>query len=110
MKRSNVKEDNVVKGDKFIFPCANGMIKSAGTDSVVRTSKHIRQGPEEVQEHSSDHPGEEDDKSDLAEEQQDAMEAKNDIWSISGSFIYRHHVQEVQELYVLSRELFSFFR
>ena len=48
-----------------------------------------------MEEHSSDHPGEADDNSDLAEQQQrDAMEAKNGFWSISVSFVIRHHVQE----------------
>ena len=44
-----------------MFPYANG-------------SNPIRQGPEKVEEHSSDHPGEEDE-SDLAK-QQDAMQVK----------------------------------
>ena len=43
----------------------------------------FRQGPEKVEGNGGVHPGEEKDKSDVAEQQQDAMEAKNDIWSIS---------------------------
>ena len=58
------------------------MIKLAGKDSEDRTSDQIRQEPEKVDEHSSDHPGEEDDRSDLAERQQDPMEANGDFWSI----------------------------
>ena len=52
-----------------------------------------------MEEHSSDHPGEADDNSDLAQQQErDAMEAKNGFWSISISFFIRHHVQERQHL------------
>ena len=59
------------------------MRKFAGKDSEVRTSDQIGQGSDHLQEHSSD---EEDETSDFAEQQQDVMEAKNDFWSISGSF------------------------
>ena len=69
VKRINAKEVLVVKErDKFISPCANGKIKLAGKGSQVRSSDQIRQGPETMEEHS---------RSDLAEQQQDAMEAKN---------------------------------
>ena len=37
----------------------------------------------------------------------DAMEAKHDFWSISGSFICRHHVTN-REILNVSRENFSF--
>ena len=48
-------------------------------------SSHIQSnsGLQEVEEHSSDHPGEKDDKSDFTE-QQDAMEPENDFWIFSG--------------------------
>ena len=74
------------EGDKFISPCQYGKVKLAGKGSEVRTSNKIRQELEKVEEHTSDHPGEEDNKSDFAEQhQQDAMEAKNDFWSMSGN-------------------------
>ena len=66
----------------------------------VRTSNQLRQGPKTVEENSSDHPGEEDDES-VLEEQQDAMEAKKEFWSVSGNFICRHHVQERQKVVCL---------
>ena len=53
----------------------------AGNDSEVRTSNQTRQGPEKVEEHSSDHLGAEDDKLEFAEQHQDAVEAKNGFWS-----------------------------
>ena len=46
-----------------------------------------------MKENRSDHPEE-------AEQQQDAMEATNDFWIISGNFVNRHHVQEMTELHV----------
>ena len=36
----------------------------------------------------------------------DASEARNDFWSISGNFIYRHHVQPRVKLYVPREESF----
>ena len=98
-KRISAKGLVVVKGGTFVCLCANGMIKLARKDSEVRTSEQIRQGPEKMEHHNSDHPGE-DDKSDLAEPQQlVAMEAKS-VGCISGRLICRHHVQERQHFYV----------
>ena len=59
-----------------------------------------------VEENSSDHPGEEDDES-VLEEQQDAMEAKKEFWSVSGNFICRHHVQERQKVVCLKTAHFQ---
>ena len=88
VKRINAKEVLVVKErDTSILPCADVMIMLAGKDSEFPTSNQIRQGPEKMEEHSSDHPRED-------EQQQDAMEAKSDFSSNSGTFIYRHDVQD----------------
>ena len=47
--RVNTKEVVVVKeGDPLIFPCAIGMIKSAGKGSEARTSNQILQGPQKT--------------------------------------------------------------
>ena len=103
MKRIHAKEIIVVKArDTFIFPCGNGMIKLARKDSEVRTSNQFDTDPKIW---INDHPREEDDTSDLAEQQQ-AMEAKNDFWCISGNIFYRHHVQERQQLHVLQEHSF----
>ena len=58
-----------------------------------------------MEEHSSDHPGEEDDRSNLVE-QQAALEAKHCFWSISESFTYRRHLQERQQVYVPQENAF----
>ena len=42
------------------------MMKLAGKGSEIRICNQIRQGSEKVEEHSNDHPGKEEDKSDLA--------------------------------------------
>ena len=66
-KRINAKEVIVVKDrDTFIFSCANGMIKLADKSQSPHTDQ-IRQRPEKMEEHSSDHPREKDYKSDLTE-------------------------------------------
>ena len=108
VKRIGAKEVIVVKeGDTFIVPCANGVIKLAGTGSEVVTADQFRQGPDKMEEHSSDHPGEEDDNSHLAEEpQQDVMEAEDDFWSFSGRSIHRHHVLERQYKICASRKVY----
>ena len=78
---------------KFIFPVADGQIKFVGGDQELRTSTLIR-----------DHPIRGQDQRDFLEESEgslppphdsfpDAGEARNDFWSISGNFIYPHHVE-----------------
>ena len=59
-----------------------------------RRSSHIRSNSARTRQ--GGHPGAEGDESDFAEQQQDAMEAKNDFWIICGSSILRHHVQKRQ--------------
>ena len=52
--------------------------------------------------------GEEDDGSDLAKEQKDAVEANHDFWSISGSFIYRGHGVNQENYMCLEKNHFLF--
>ena len=55
-KRMNANEIIVVtEGDQFMFPCASGLVKQTGKDSEVRTSDQIRQGAENMEEHSSEY-------------------------------------------------------
>ena len=81
------------KGE-FIFPIADGRIKFVGGYQELRTSTLIR-----------DHPIRGEGQRDLLGESEgsppplpqdslsDAGEARNDFWSTSGNFIYRHHVE-----------------
>ena len=80
MKRIIATEVLVTRdGDKIHFPLRKRNDKVCRTNSEVCTSPQVRQGPVKVEEHSSDQPGDEDDKPDLAQRRQDVMEAKNDF-------------------------------
>ena len=93
------------KGE-FIFPIADGRINFAGGDQELRTPTLTR-----------DHPirGESrrvflgESKGSLPPPQDslpDAGEATNDFWSMSGNFIYRHHVEPRVKLYSPREESF----
>ena len=74
------------KQGEFIFPIADGRIKTTGGDQELRTSTLVRHRP--IQGESNiDFLGESEGSL------PDAGEAINDFWSMSGSFIYRHHVE-----------------
>ena len=92
-KRLNAKEVIFPKQGEFIFPSADGRIKTSGGDQDLRTSTLIRQRP--IQGESNiDFLGESE--GSLPQPQDslpDAGEAVKDFWSMSGSFIYRHHVE-----------------
>ena len=78
--RREKKETNSLSHAQMAF------FKLAGKDSEVRTSN--KKGKDSQKEdHRSDHPGKENDRSDLTEQQQDAKETNNDLESISGFFI-----------------------
>ena len=79
---------------KFIFPVADGRIKFAGGDQKLRTSTLIRPRPIQGDGHV-DFLGESEG-SPLPPPRDsfpDAGEAIDDFWSMSGNFIYRHHVE-----------------
>ena len=89
-KRLNAKEVIFPKQGEFIFPIADGRINPLGGDQDLRTSTSIRPRPL-PQPHDS---------------LPDAGEAMNDFWSMSGSFIYRHHVEPRVKLYSPREESF----
>ena len=101
-KRLNAKEVIFPKENgKFIFSVADGRMKFIGGHQELRTSTLIR-----------DHPIREEDSegSPLPPPQDsfpDASEAINDFWSMSGSFIYRHHVEPRVKLYSPREESFT---
>ena len=94
------------KGE-FIFPIADGRIKTLGGDQDLRTSTLVRHRP--IQGDSNiDFLGESE--GSLPQPQDslpDAGEATNDFWSISGNFIYRHHVKPRVKLYSPIEESFT---
>ena len=93
------------KGE-FIFPIADGRIKTLGGDHDLRTSTLVRERPIRGEGHV-DFLGESE--GSLPQPQDsflDAGEAINDFWSMSGNFIYRHHVEPRVKLYSPREESF----
>ena len=105
-KRLNAKEVIFPKEGEFIFPIADGRIKTPGGDQELRTSTLVRHRP--IQGESNiDFLGESE--GSLPQPQDsfpDAGKAINDFWSMSGSFIYRHHVEPRVKLYSPREESF----
>ena len=86
------------KGE-FVFPAADGRIKLSVGDQELTTPTLIREHPIQGESHF-DFLGE----SEVSlppphDSFLDASEAINDFWSMSGHFIYRHHVEPIVKLY-----------
>ena len=105
-KRLNAKEVIFPKEGELIFPIAHGRIKTPGGDQELRTSTLI--GPRPIQgEGHVDFLGESEGSLPQPHDSfPDAGEAINDFWSMSGSFIYRHHVEPRVKLYSPREESF----
>ena len=92
-KRLNAKEVTFPKEREFTFPTADGRIKTPGRDQDLRTSTLIRPRPSRGEGHV-DFLGE----SERFLPQPCASlavsrEAIHDFWSMSGNFMFRHHVE-----------------
>ena len=89
-----------------MFPIADERIETLGGDQDLRTSTLVRHRP--IQGESNiDFLGESE--GSLPQPQDsfpDAGEAINDFWSMSGNFIYRHHVEPIVKLYSPREESF----
>ena len=97
-----------MSGEKFIFPIAHGMVKLSGGDQVLRTSTFIVDRPNRGEE-SCNLQGESDRSWSTPHRDSSSYddEARNDFSSISGNFIYRHHVEPRVKLYVPRKESFA---
>ena len=105
-KRLNAKEVIFPKQGEFIFPIADGRIKTPGGDQKLRTSTLVRPRPIQGEGHI-DFLGESEGSLPQPHDSlPDAGEAMNDFWSMSGSFIYRHHVEPRVKLYSPREESF----
>ena len=106
-KRLNAKKVIFPKEKgEFIFPMADGRIKPFGGDQDLETSTSIRQRPIQGESHL-DFLGESEGSLPPPHDSfPDAGEAMNDFWSMSGSFICRHHVEPRVKLYSLREESF----
>ena len=105
-KRLNAKEVIFPKEGKFTFPIADGRIKTPGEDQELRTSTLIRPRPSRGEGHV-DFLGESEGSLPPPHDSfPDAGEAINVFWSMSGNFIYRHHVEPRVKLYSPREESF----
>ena len=107
-KRLNAKEVIFPKEKgEFIFPIADGRINPLGGDQDLRTSTLIRQRPVRGEGHL-DFLGESEGSPPPPPHDSfpDAGEATNDFRSMSGNFIYRHHVEPRVKLYSPREESF----
>ena len=105
-KRLNAKEVIFPKKREFIFPIADGRIKPFGGDQDLRTPTLVRHRPIQGQS-NIDFLGESE--GSLPPPQDSlpvAGEAMNDFWSMSGSFMYRHHVEPRVKLHSPREESF----
>ena len=93
--QSNISTQN----GKFMFPVEDGRIKFAGGNQELRTSTLIRPRPSRG-EGNIDFLGESEGSFPQPHDSfPDAGEATHDFCSMSGSFIYRHHVEPRVKLY-----------
>ena len=106
-KRLNAKEVIFPKEKgEVIFPVADGRIKPLGGDQELRTSTLIRPRPIQGESHF-DFIGEPEGSLPPPHDSfADAGEAMNDFWSMSGNFIYRHHVEPRVKLHSPREESF----
>ena len=103
-ERLNAKEVILPKENgKFIFPAADGRIKLSGGDQEL----HLDTGAPTLRRKSKRFSWRI--RRSLPPPQDslpDAGEAINDFWSMSGNFIYRHHVEPRVKLYTPREESF----
>ena len=86
------------------FPVADGRIKFAGGDQELRTSTLIQEHPIRGESRRRDFLGSP--PTPPQDSLPDAGEAINDFWSMSGNFMYRHHVEPRVKLYSPREESF----
>ena len=104
--RLNAKEVIFPKEREFMFPIADGRIKILGGDQDLRTSTLVRHRPIQG-ESNNDFLGESEGSLPPPQDSfPDAGEVKNDFWSMSGNFIYRHHVAPRVKLHSPREESF----
>ena len=105
-ERLNAKEVIFPKLGEFIFPIADGRIKTLGGDQDLRTATLVRHRPIQGEGHV-DFLGESEGSLPQPHDSlPDAGEAMNDFWSMSGSFMYRRDVEPRVKLFPPREESF----
>ena len=97
------------RSGNYIFPVADGKVKIFGREQRLRTCTLTRERPEQAQEQEilQRKSDELDSPTHLEEDStRDDEEAKNDFWTITGAFIYRHHVEPRVKLYIPREDTF----
>ena len=108
-KKLNAKEVIFPKEKgEFIFPITDGRIKTLGGDQDLSTSTLARHRP--IQGESNiDFLGEsEGSRPPPHDSFLDAGEAMNDFWSMSGNFMYRHHVEPRVQALLAERRIIPY--
>ena len=103
-KRLSAKEEIFPKQGEFIFPIADGRIKTPGEDQALRTSTLIRPRPSRGEGHIDFLGKSEGSLPQPHDTFPDASEAINDFWSMSRNFTFRHHVEPRVKLYLPRKE------
>ena len=95
-RRLNAKEVSAPqRSGNFIFLAADETVRNFGREQRLRTSTLTRDRPERGEEPELQ-----------VDSTRDDEEAKSDFWTITGDFIYRHHVEPRVKLYVPTEESF----
>ena len=93
-KRLNAKEVIFPKEKgEFTFPIADGRIKTLGGDQDLRTSTLVRHRPIQGESNIASFGESEGSLPQPQDSVPDAGEAIDDFWSMSGNFLFRHHVE-----------------
>ena len=92
------------RSGNFIFPVADGTVKIFGREQRLRTSTLERGEEQDILRGESG--GLSSPSPQQADSTQGDAEAKNDFRSITGEFIYRHHVEPRVKLHMPREESF----
>ena len=106
-QKDSMRKRRYFPKENLFFPTADGRIKPLGGDQDLRTSTSIRHRPIQGESHV-DFLGESEGSLPPPHDSfPDVGEAINDFWSMSGNFIYRHHVETRVKLDSPREESFS---
>ena len=106
-KRLNAKEVTFpTEVENSFFPVADGRINLSAGDQELRTSTLIRPRPIQGEGHVDFLGESEGSLPQPYDSFPDAGEATNDFWSMSGNFIYRHHIEPRVKLHSPREESF----